>query len=206
VTSGGLRIGVLGSGNGSNCQAILGAIGRDELPGRVVLVLSDVAEAGILARARQHNVPAQFVGPSRFKTKLEPQVEKKMVALLQAAGVGLVVLAGYMRVVKTPLLEAFPGRIMNVHPSLLPAFPGLHAWEQALQYGVRVTGCTVHFVNEGIDAGPVILQQPVPVFPGDTAESLHRRIQIAEHTLLPEAIRLFAAGKLKVNGRTVTIL
>jgi phosphoribosylglycinamide formyltransferase-1 len=184
----------------------LDAIGRDELPGRVVLVLSDVAEAGILARARQHNVPAQFVGPSLFKSKLEAELEQEMAGLFQAAEVELVVLAGYLRVVKTPLLKVFPGRIMNVHPSLLPAFPGLRAWEQALQYGVRVTGCTVHFVNEEIDAGPVILQQPVPVFPGDTPESLQQRIQIAEHTLLPEAIRLFAAGNLKVNGRTVTIL
>jgi phosphoribosylglycinamide formyltransferase 1 len=103
-------------------------------------------------------------------------------------------------------LEAFAGRIMNVHPSLLPAFPGLRAWEQALKYGVRMTGCTVHFVNEGIDAGPVILQQPVPVFPGDTPETLHQRIQIVEHTLLPDAIRLYAAGKLKVDGRIVKIL
>jgi phosphoribosylglycinamide formyltransferase-1 len=201
VTSGGLRIGVLGSGNGSNCQAIL-----DQLPGSVAIVLSDVENAGLLERARKQNIPAQFVGPSRFKTKLEPELEARLAALLQAAGVDLVVLAGYLRVVKTPLLKAFAGRMINVHPSLLPAFPGLRAWEQALNYGVRVTGCTVHFVNEGIDAGPVILQQPVPVFPGDTPERLHQRIQIAEHTLLPEAIRLFAAGRLQMNGRTVRIL
>lgn len=206
MTSEPLRIGVLGSGNGTNCQAILDAIGRHEIPGQVVMVLSDVAEAGILDRAQQRNIPAQFVGPSRFKSKLEPELEKQMVALLQAAGVQLVVLAGYMRVVKVPLLEAFPRRIMNVHPSLLPAFPGLRAWEQALQHGVRLTGCTVHFVDAGVDAGPIILQQPVPVFAGDTPERLHGRIQLAEHTLLPEAIRLFAAGKLQVNGRQVKIL
>jgi len=201
-----LRIGVLGSGNGTNCQAILDACERGEIPGQVVIVVSDVAEAGILNRARQCRIPAQFVGPSRFKTKLEPELEKKIVSSLQAAGVQLVVLAGYMRVVKELLLEAFPGRIMNVHPSLLPAFPGLRACEQALNYGVRLTGCTVHFVDAGVDAGPVILQQPVPVFEGDTPERLHGRIQLVELRLLPEAIRLFAAGKLKVNGRIVTIL
>jgi phosphoribosylglycinamide formyltransferase-1 len=206
VTSEPLRIGVLGSGAGSNCQAILDACERKELPAQVVVVLSDVADAGILQRARQRNIPAKVIEPSRFKTKLEPELEKQMVAELQAAGVQLVVLAGYLRVVKAPLLEAFAGRIINVHPSLLPAFPGLRAWEQALNYGVQVTGCTVHFVNEGIDEGPVILQQPVPVFPGDTPDRLHQRIQIAERTLLPEAIRLFAAGKLQVNGRQVKIL
>jgi phosphoribosylglycinamide formyltransferase-1 len=206
VTNAPLRIGVLGSGRGSNCQAILEACERGRIPGRIVLVLSDVAQAGILERARQRNIPAQAIGPSRFKTKLEPELENQMVALLRAAGVELVVLAGYMRMVKAPLLEAFPGRIMNVHPSLLPAFPGLRAWEQALNYGVRVTGCTVHFVDAGMDAGPVILQQPVPVIDGDTPQRLHQRIQVAEHELLPEAIRLFAAGKLKVDGRIVRIL
>jgi len=206
VTDKPLRIGVLGSGHGSNCEAILAACEKGQIPGQVVTVISDVAEAFILQRARQRNIPATFVGPSRFKTKLEPELEAQIVATLRRENVGLVALAGYMRVLKTPLLEAYAGKIINVHPSLLPAFPGLKAWEQAVQYGVRVTGCTVHFVNEGIDAGPVILQQPVPVMPDDTAESLHRRIQIAEHTLLPEAIRLFALGKLQVTGRRVRIL
>lgn len=206
MTDGTLRIGVLGSGNGSNCAAILEACRNGRIPGQVVAVISDVPDALILERARQLNIPATFVGPSRYKTKLEPELEQQIVETLRAAEVGLVVLAGYLRVVKSPLLEAFAGRMINVHPSLLPAFPGLKAWEQALQYGVRVTGCTVHFVNEGIDAGPVILQQPVPVMPGDTADSLHNRIQIAERTLLPEVIRLFAEEKLKVTGRTVKIL
>lgn len=206
MTDGTLRIGVLGSGNGSNCAAILEACRNGRIPGQVVAVISDVPDALILERARQLNIPATFVGPSRYKTKLEPELEEQIVETLRAAEVGLVVLAGYLRVVKSPLLEAFAGRMINVHPSLLPAFPGLKAWEQALQYGVRVTGCTVHFVNEGIDAGPVILQQPVPVMPGDTADSLHNRIQIAERTLLPEVIRLFAEEKLKVTGRTVKIL
>ena len=206
VTSGALRIGVLGSGSGTNCQAILDACERGELPADVVVVLSDVAEAGILERARQRKIPTKFIGPSRFKTKLEPELEQQMVAELQAANVGLVALAGYMRVLKSPLLDAFAGRIMNVHPSLLPAFPGLRAWEQALAHGARLTGCTVHFVDAGVDAGPIILQQPVPVFENDTAERLHGRIQLAEHRLFPEAIRLFAAGKLRVSGRKVNIL
>ncbi len=201
-----LRIGVLGSGNGSNCEAILQACERGQIPGRVVVVVSDFADALILERARKRGIPTHFVGPSRFKTKLEPEFEQQIVDILRKTGVELVALAGYMRVVKTPLLSAFAGKMLNVHPSLLPAFPGLHAWEQALTYGVRVTGCTVHFVNEGVDAGPVILQQAVPVQPGDTPATLHQRIQVAEHALLPEAIRLFALGKLQVTGRHVKIL
>ena len=206
MTSSELRIGVLGSGAGTNCEVILLACERGEIPARVVVVISDVDNAGILQRARQRNVPVKIVGPSRFKTKLEPELEQQIVEALCAADVGLVVLAGYMRVLKAPLLDAYAGRIINVHPSLLPAFPGLRAWEQAWKYGVRVTGCTVHFVDAGIDAGPVILQQPVPVMAGDTAETLHQRIQLTEHKLLPEAIRLFAAGKWELRGRQVKIL
>jgi phosphoribosylglycinamide formyltransferase-1 len=200
------RIGVLGSGNGSNCEAILKACASGRIPGQVAIVLSDVADAFILERARQHGVAAQFIGPSRFKTKLEPELEERMVQTLVDADVRFVALAGYMRVVKSPLLRVFAGRMMNVHPSLLPAFPGLRAWEQALMHGVKVTGCTVHFVDEGVDAGPIILQQPVPVFANDTPESLHQRIQLAEHQVYPEAIRLFAQGKLKIDGRTVRVL
>jgi phosphoribosylglycinamide formyltransferase 1 len=205
VTNGALRIGVLGSGAGSNFEAIQQACAEGAIPGQVVTVVSDLAEAKILERARQHGLPATFVGPSRFKTKLEPELEEKIVATLRAADVQLVALAGYMRVLKAPLLNAYAGRIMNVHPSLLPAFPGLRAWEQALLYGARVTGCTVHFVEEGVDAGPIILQQPVPVFPRDTPATLHQRIQLTEHRLFPEAIRLFALGKLKIDGRVVRI-
>ncbi len=197
---------MLGSGNGSNCEAILQACDRGQIPGRVAVVVSDLADAFILERARKRGIPAHFVGPSRFKTKLEPELETQMVSILREAGVELVALAGYMRVVKTPLLMAFAGKILNVHPSLLPSFPGLHAWEQALNFGVRVTGCTVHFVNEGVDAGPVVLQQAVPVLAGDTPATLHQRIQVAEHALLPEAIRLFAFGKLQIEGRKVKIL
>jgi len=204
--SGEFRIGVLGSGNGSNCEAILQACESGKIPGRVALVLSDVADALILERARKHSVAAEFIGSSRFKTKLEPEREEWAVELLREAGVQLVALAGYMRVVKAPMLRAFAGRIVNVHPSLLPAFPGLRAWEQALQHGVKVTGCTVHFVDDGVDSGPIILQQAVPVVANDTPESLHQRIQLAEHQIYPEAIRLFAEGKLKIEGRVVRVL
>ena len=206
MTSNDLRIGVLGSGNGSNCEVILDACARAEIPGRVVLVLSDVADAFILERARKRGVPTKFIGPSQFKTKLEPALEQDAARALREADVQLVALAGYMRVLKAPLLRAFAGKIMNVHPSLLPAFPGLRAWEQALKYGAKITGCTVHFVDEAVDTGPIVLQETVPVLPNDTAESLHQRIQLAEHRLYPRAIRLFAEGKLQVTGRMVKIL
>ena len=206
MSNSGLRIGVLGSGNGTNCEAIIEACGHGAIRGQVVIVLSDIADAYILERARKHGIPAKFIGPSQFKTKLEPELEQQFVQALQEADVQLVALAGYMRVVKPPLLNAFAGRILNVHPSLLPAFPGLRAWEQALTHGVRITGCTVHFVDEGVDAGPIILQEPVPVFPDDSPEALHRRIQVTEHKLFPEAIRLFAEGKLRMIGRRVKIL
>lgn len=200
-----LRIGVLGSGSGSNCEAIMDACARKTIPAEVVLVLSDIADAFILERARKRGIPAKFIGTSQFKTKLETELEQHLVALLKEARVELVALAGYMRVVKQPLLEAFDGRIINIHPSLLPSFPGLRAWEQALNYGVKFTGVTVHFVNEGVDTGPIILQETVPVLPGDTTESLHQRIHTVEHKLYPEAIRLFAEKRLRIDGRRVEI-
>jgi len=206
VSSGDFRIGVLGSGKGSNCEAILEACADGRIPGQVVTVLSDVADALILDRSRKRGVDAQFIGPSRFKTKLEPELEERLAGTLRAAHVQLVALAGYMRVLKSPMLKAFAGRIVNVHPSLLPAFPGLRAWEQALQHGVKVTGCTVHFVDDGLDSGPIIVQRSVAVLGTDTAESLHERIQQAEHEAYPEAIRLIASGKLKIEGRTVRVL
>jgi phosphoribosylglycinamide formyltransferase-1 len=198
-----IRIGVLGSGNGSNCEAIMEACAARAIPAEVVIVISDIADAFILERARRRNITATFVGPSQFKTKLEPELETRIATLLKEARVDLVALAGYMRVVKRPLLDAFAGRIINIHPSLLPSFPGLKAWEQALNYGVKFTGVTAHFVNEGVDTGPIILQETVPVLPGDTAESLHQRIHAVEHRLFPEAIGLFAENRLKIAGRRV---
>lgn len=183
-----LRLGVLGSGKGSNFRAIADAIARDELDAEVRVVISDVASAGILELARVRGVRGEFVEPGRFKTKLEPEAERRVVELLQNAGVEWVVLAGYMRMIKPPLLEAFPRRIINIHPSLLPAFPGLEAWRQALAAGVPETGCTVHYVDAGMDTGEVIAQSRVPVLPGDTAETLHARIQVAEHALYPSVL------------------
>ncbi len=168
--------------------------------------MSDVADARILDRAHKRDIETHVIGTSRFKTKLEPELEHDVVRRLQEKQVDLVVLAGYMRVLKQPLLQAFAGRIMNIHPSLLPAFPGLHAWEQAVEYGARLSGCTVHFVDDGVDTGPIIMQQPVPIFADDTPSTLHQRIQLAEHTLYPQAVRLFAEKKLRVNGRKVEIL
>lgn len=189
-----LKLGVLGSGKGSNFKAIHDAILAGTLHAEIALVISDVETAGILTLARSRGVPARHVPPGRFKTKLEPEAEAHVCALLQESGVQLVVLAGYMRMVKQPLLAAFPGRIINIHPSLLPAFPGLDAWKQALAAGVAETGCTVHYVDDGMDTGPIIAQRRVPVLPGDTAETLHARIQLAEHEIYPEVIGRFAAG------------
>lgn len=184
-----LRLGVLGSGKGSNFRAIADAA----LDVEVRVVISDVESAGILALARERGLRAEFVAPGRFKTKLEPEAEERVVALLREAGVDLVVLAGWMRMIKAPLLEAFPGRIINIHPSLLPQFPGLEAWKQALAAGVSETGCTVHYVDAGMDTGAVIAQRRVPVLPGDTAETLHARIQVAEHELYPAVLRELAS-------------
>jgi phosphoribosylglycinamide formyltransferase-1 len=188
----GLRLGVLGSGKGSNFRAIQEAILRGELNAECVVVISDVEGAGILDAARGFGVRAEYVAPGRFRTKMEPEAEERVVTLLREAGAELVVLAGYMRMVKEPLLEAFAGKIINIHPSLLPAFPGLEAWKQALEAGVAETGCTVHWVDLGMDTGPIIAQRSVPVLPGDTPETLHARIQAEEHEVYPEVVRRIA--------------
>jgi phosphoribosylglycinamide formyltransferase-1 len=187
-----LKFGVLGSGKGSNFRAIAEAIDRGELEAETRIVLSDVADAGILKLASARGLRAEFVEPGRFRTRMEPEAEQRLVSLLHEAGAEWVVLAGYMRMIKAPLLEAFPRRIINIHPSLLPAFPGLQAWEQARAAGVPETGCTVHYVDAGMDTGDIIDQRRVPVLPDDTAESLHARIQVAEHELYPAVLRRLA--------------
>jgi phosphoribosylglycinamide formyltransferase-1 len=197
------RIGVLGSGKGSNFVAIADACAGGTVPAEVALVLSDVAEAGILARARERGLPERFLPPGKFRTKLDEEAERSYIEALRAAEVDLVVLAGFMRVLKDAFLRAFAGRIVNIHPSLLPSFPGLAAWEQALAHGVRVTGCTVHFVDAGVDSGPIIGQQTVPVLDDDTAETLHQRIQAAEHALYPKCVAAIARGDISVRGRRV---
>ena len=197
------RIGVLGSGKGSNFVAIADACAAGTVPAEVALVVSDVAEAGILARARERSIPARFMPPGKFRTRLDEDAERAYVAALQTAEVDLVVLAGFMRVLKDGFLRAFAGSIVNIHPSLLPSFPGLAAWQQALAHGVRVTGCTVHFVDAGVDSGPIIGQQTVPVLDDDTPETLHQRIQAAEHALYPQCVAAIARGEITVRGRRV---
>jgi phosphoribosylglycinamide formyltransferase-1 len=183
-----VRLGILGSGKGSNFQAIVEKIARRELAAEIGLVLSDVADSGILEIARQNNLPARWVDPGRYRYRLATEAEEEVVRELRAAKVDWIVLAGFMRIVKAPLLTAYPRRIINIHPSLLPKYPGLEAWKQALEAGDAETGCTVHYVEAGIDTGEIIAQKKVPVLPGDTAEILHARIQAAEHQLLPEVI------------------
>lgn len=189
-----LRLGVLGSGKGSNFVAIAQAIQCGSLPAEVAVVLSDMPEAGILQQARDRGISAQFIPPGAFRTKLDPTAESAFIQALQDAQVDLVVLAGFMRILKGDFLRAFEGRVMNIHPSLLPSFPGLEAWKQALSYGVKVTGCTVHWVDQGVDTGPILAQQAVPVLEGDTVTSLHQRIQEAERTLYPETLARLAQG------------
>ena len=190
-----MNLGILGSGSGSNMQAILDAIANGTLDARIALVLSDNPGAYILERARSHGIPSGVIDCRGFRTKFPDDAQRETADRLKAAGVELVCLAGFMRMVKRPLLETFPERIINIHPALLPAFPGLEAWKQALDAAVSETGATVHYVDEGMDTGPVILKEQVPVLPGDTAESLHARIQQAEHRIYPEAIRQLAARR-----------
>jgi phosphoribosylglycinamide formyltransferase-1 len=187
-----MKLGILGSGKGSNFAAILRAIRAGELAAEPVIVISDMPGAGILKLAEEAGIPTATLAEPRYRTRLSPEVEQELVALLKNAGVELVVLAGYMRVVKAPLIDAFPRRIINIHPSLLPSFRGLEAWRQALEAGVEKTGCTVHYVDAGVDTGEILAQSEVPVLAGDTAESLHARIQAAEHRLYPAVIRQLA--------------
>ena len=201
-----LKIAILGSGKGSNAQAIFDAIASGRLNARIVCVLSDIENAYILERARQQGLTAEFVSAAPFKTKLDGVAEACYIDVLRRYGAEVVVLAGFMRIIKGGMLAAFPNRIINLHPALLPAFPGMESWAQALAYGAKVAGCTVHFVDSGTDTGPIILQKVVPILDDDTSESLHERIQVQEHMALPEALELMATGRLKVEGRRVRCL
>ncbi|HJW37032.1 MAG TPA: phosphoribosylglycinamide formyltransferase [Candidatus Udaeobacter sp.] len=186
-----LPIGIVGSGRGSNCRAILERIRSGELAADARVVISDVLDAPILNIAREFSVANAYLPPGQFRTRLEPEAETELVKMLREAGVDLVVLAGFMRVLHAPMLKAFPHRIINIHPSLLPKFPGLEAWKQALAAGETVTGCTVHFVDEQVDHGRIIAQRETAILPEDTPESLHARIQVAEHELYPAVIAEF---------------
>ncbi|HZV35604.1 MAG TPA: phosphoribosylglycinamide formyltransferase [Verrucomicrobiae bacterium] len=195
------RLGVLGSGKGSNFVAIADACTAGKVPAEIGMVISDVADALILERARERGLPAQFISPGKFRTKLDEDAERAYIGALQNAQVDLVVLAGFMRILKGDFLKAFPQRVVNIHPALLPSFPGLEAWKQALDYGVKFTGVTVHFVDQGVDTGPILAQQTVPVLPDDTAATLHARIQEAERTLYPPTIAALARGEITIHGR-----
>jgi phosphoribosylglycinamide formyltransferase, formyltetrahydrofolate-dependent len=186
-----LPLGILGSGKGSNCRAILERIRSGDLAAEARVVISDALDARILDIAREFSVPNAYLPPGQFRTRLEPEVENELVDMLREAGVDLVVLAGFMRVLHAPMLKSFPRRIINIHPSLLPKFPGLEAWKQALAAGEEITGCTVHYVDEKIDHGEIIAQREVPILLEDTPESLHARIQIAERELYPAVVAEF---------------
>lgn len=200
-----LKVAILGSGKGSNAQAILEAIQAGRLNARIVCVLSDVPDAFILERARRNGVPAEFVDATPYKTKLDGAGEQRYLQALHRHGAEVIALAGFMRIIKPGLLAAFPNRILNVHPALLPAFPGVESWRQAVDYGVKVAGCTVHLVDAGTDTGPIILQKAVPVLDTDTPATLHARIQEQEHLAFPEALQLMAEGRVRVDGRLVRI-
>jgi phosphoribosylglycinamide formyltransferase-1 len=199
-------LGVLASGRGTNLQSIIDAVSSGVIPARLAVVLSDRDDARALERARKAGVEALHIPPGRFKTKLEPEIELEYVQALKDRDVELVLLAGFMRVLHADFLHAFPNRIMNIHPSLLPSFPGLNAQAQAWSYGVRVAGCTVHLVNDMVDGGPIILQAPVAVMEEDTPETLAERILKEEHRIYVEAVRLYCQGRLRIDGRRVRIL
>src|SRR5256714_5077793 len=186
-----LPIGILGSGKGSNCRAILERIRSGDLTAEARVVISDVLDATILDIAREFSVANAYLPPGQFRTRLQLQAEEELEEILRQAGVHLVVLAGFMRVLHAPMLEAFPRRIVNIHPSLLPKFPGLEAWKQALAAGETVTGCTVHYIDDKIDHGQIISRREGAILPHDTPESLHARIQIAERELYPAVIAEF---------------
>jgi phosphoribosylglycinamide formyltransferase-1 len=198
-----LALGVLLSGSGTNLQALIDAIAAGTLDARIAVVVSNVADAGGVERARRHGLPTVVLchgdAPSREAYDL------RVVETLRAHGVGLVVLAGFMRLVTTVLLQAYPARVLNVHPALLPAFPGLHAERQAIAHGSRITGVTVHFVDEETDHGPILAQAAVPILPDDTEATLHARVQRQEHRLYPYAIQLIATGRVDVDGRRVVV-
>jgi len=194
-----LPIGILGSGKGSNCRAILERIRSGDLAAEARVVVSDVLAAPILDMAREFGVTNAYLPPGRFRTRLEPAIEDQLVKMLRDSGVELVVLAGFMRLLHEPMLKAFPRRIINIHPSLLPKFPGLEAWKQALVAGETVTGCTVHYVDEQIDHGQILAQKQIGILPNDTAESLHARIQVVEHELYPAVIAEFCKRYIEAS-------
>ena len=200
-----VKLGVLVSGRGSNLQAIIDNIEEGLLPAEITVVISDQPDAYSLERARKHNIPAVHISAKGYKGKRE-EYDALLVKELQQHHVDLVCLAGFMRIITPTLIKAFPNRILNIHPALLPAFPGLHVQKAALEHGVKFSGCTVHFVDEGMDTGPIIIQSVVPILDNDTEDSLSERILRQEHKIYSRAIQLYAEGSLKIEGRRVKIL
>jgi len=198
------KIAVLVSGRGSNLQAIIDSIENGYLKAQISVVISDVGDAYALIRAKEHGINAVHINPGRFESK--ESYEKEVLRVLDYHNSELVLLAGYMRILGRPVLTAYKNRILNIHPALLPSFPGLHAQEQAIDYGVKVSGCTVHIVNEELDGGPIILQKCVEVKDDDTTDTLAERILEQEHKIYPEAVRLFVENKLSIEGRKVKII
>ena len=196
-------IGVLISGSGSNLQSIIDAIEGKELEAKIQVVLSNRADAYGLVRAKKHGIPVEVLDHKRFASR--EAFDQAVVDLLRSRGVELVVLAGFMRLLSPVFVKAYSNRIMNIHPALLPSFPGLHVQKKAVEYGVRFSGCTVHFVNDECDEGPIIIQAVVPVFPEDTEESLAARILEQEHRIYPRAIQLYSEGRLRIEGRKVFV-
>jgi phosphoribosylglycinamide formyltransferase-1 len=200
-----LRVGVLASGRGSNLQAIIDRSLAGDIDVEVAVVISDVPDAYALERAREAGIPAVHVPPGKFRTKLTPEAEADYVATLEEHGVEVVALAGFMRILHDDFLSRYEGRVVNIHPALLPSFPGLHGPKQAVEYGVKWSGATVHFVDAGVDTGPIIRQAAVPVMDDDTEETLAARILEQEHRIYPEALQLLAEGRLSVAGRRVLV-
>lgn len=198
-----LSLVVLASGRGSNFLAIQEAIEAGTLDAKIVLLLSDKPEAKALSIARAHGIPAKAFPPSAFSD--QNAYEQALLDEIRQGPCDLIILAGYMKILGAAFIEAAPAPILNIHPSLLPSFPGLHAQRQAVQYGVKVSGCTVHFVDSGLDSGPIIAQRAVPVYGDDNEESLSARILVEEHQLYSEVLRWFAAGRVELDGRIVTI-
>ena len=198
-----LKLGVLISGNGSNLQSVIDHIEKGSLKAIIKIVISNNPEAYGITRAKKHGIPVVILKNGDFKNKEEFDLE--LIRILKNSCVDLVILAGFMRIITPTLLKAFPHKIMNIHPALLPSFPGIHGQKQALEYGVKLSGCTVHFVDEGVDTGPIIIQSAVQVFDDDTEETLAARILKEEHRIYPQAIQFFAEGKIEIKGRKVRI-
>ena len=200
-----LKLAIFGSGSGTNCQAIIDAIEAGTLDAEIKCVLSDVEDAFILERARKHGIPAIYFDCAPFKTKLDGEGEEKVLRILEEHDVDFIALAGFMRIVKDGLLNAYARRIINIHPSLLPSFPGLDSGKQAFDYGVKITGCTVHFVDAGIDTGAIINQKCIAIEDSDTLESMMEKLHAQEHIAYPEALQWIAGGRIAIKSASVPL-